>query len=101
MCALFVTITFYTEGAKILGIFHMTAYSHYQLGDRILKELAERGHEVTVITPFAEKEPTKNFKTVVLTGLVEEHESMYKRPITYKVIINYYSTIFREKGGYL
>lgn len=53
----------------------MAAYSHYQLGDIILKELAARGHEITVITPYAEQKPIKNFKQVILTGVVEELES--------------------------
>lgn len=50
----------------------MPFYSHYQLGDRLVKELAARGHEVTVITPFAEKTHIKNFKQVVLTGAIEK-----------------------------
>lgn len=63
------------NSARILGIFHAPAHSHFQLGDRILKELASRGHEVTVISPFPEKTPVKNFKQVLLTGVVEEMES--------------------------
>ncbi|KAF2889334.1 hypothetical protein ILUMI_16838, partial [Ignelater luminosus] len=61
----------FSNGARILGVFHMAAYSHYQLGDTILKELAAKGHEVTVITPYAEKKPIKNFKQVILTGVDE------------------------------
>ncbi|KAF2894451.1 hypothetical protein ILUMI_11721, partial [Ignelater luminosus] len=64
------------NSARILGVFHAPAYSHYQLGDKILKELASRGHEVTVISPFPEKTPVKNFKQVVLTGAVEELEKI-------------------------
>ncbi|KAF2905636.1 hypothetical protein ILUMI_00538 [Ignelater luminosus] len=64
------------NSAKILGVFHMPAYSHYQLGDRLLKELAARGHEVTVITPYAEKNPVKNFKQIVLTGAIEKLQPM-------------------------
>ncbi|KAF2886721.1 hypothetical protein ILUMI_19452, partial [Ignelater luminosus] len=60
------------DSARILGVFHMPAYSHHQLGDKILKELASRGHEVTVITPYQEKTPIKNFKQVVLTGVFEQ-----------------------------
>lgn len=65
------------NSARILGIFHMAAFSHHRLSDIILKELATRGHEVTVITPYAEKKPIKNFKQVVLTGAEEEFESKY------------------------
>ncbi|KAF2905635.1 hypothetical protein ILUMI_00537 [Ignelater luminosus] len=64
--------------AKILGVFHVPAYSHYQLGDRLLKELAARGHEVTVITPFEEKTPVKNFKQVLLTGSIEKLKPIMK-----------------------
>lgn len=63
--------------ARILGVFQVAAYSHHQLGDRIFKELAARGHEVTVITPYAYKEPVKNIKQIVLTGFVEQSESKY------------------------
>ncbi|KAF2905637.1 hypothetical protein ILUMI_00539, partial [Ignelater luminosus] len=69
---LFTFILCTVNSSKILGVFHMPAYSHYQLGDRLLKELAARGHEVTVITPYAEKNPVKNFKQVVLTGAIEK-----------------------------
>lgn len=80
---LIAAITCIAEGAKILGIFHMPSYSHYQLGDSILKELAEKGHEVTVITPYAEKTPVKNFKSVVLTGTADEMESMLNQTKTF------------------
>ncbi|KAK5642052.1 hypothetical protein RI129_008219 [Pyrocoelia pectoralis] len=60
-----------TNGARILGVFQMPSYSHYQLGDRILKELAARGHEVTIISPFQEKEKIKNFRTIVIENPFE------------------------------
>lgn len=67
-------LTHTAKSAKILGVFHVAAYSHYKLSDTILKELASRGHEVTVITPYAEKKPIKNFKQVILTGVLEKSE---------------------------
>lgn len=63
------------ESAKILGVFHMAAHSHFQLGDTIFRELARKGHEVTFISPYASKTPTKNLKDVVITGIAEEMES--------------------------
>ncbi|KAK9736959.1 hypothetical protein QE152_g11127 [Popillia japonica] len=42
-----------------------------------MKELAKRGHEITFFSPFPETEPVKNFKTIVLTGLVEEWNQMF------------------------
>ncbi|KAF5282234.1 hypothetical protein FQR65_LT14402 [Abscondita terminalis] len=52
--------------AKILGIFHGPAFSHQQLGSKLLRELASRGHEVTTIVPkqYAPKDKLKNFKVI-------------------------------------
>ncbi|KAK5645049.1 hypothetical protein RI129_006349 [Pyrocoelia pectoralis] len=52
--------------AKILGIFQGFSYSHQQLGNKILYELAARGHQVTALIPgpFAPKTTIKNYKSV-------------------------------------
>lgn len=60
--------------AKILVVFHMSAYSHYQLGNVLAKGLALKGHEVTMIAPISEKNPPGNFKEVFLTGEFEKME---------------------------
>ncbi|RZC41856.1 UDPGT and/or Glyco tran 28 C domain containing protein [Asbolus verrucosus] len=69
------------QGAKILGIFPVAAPSHYILGNSLMRGLAERGHDVTIISPFVEKNPPKNgtYKDIVLTGFVEEHKSLVKK----------------------
>ncbi|KAB0795641.1 hypothetical protein PPYR_12480 [Photinus pyralis] len=54
------------RGARILGIFHLQSYSHHQLGDKLFKELAARGHEVTLITGYETKENVTNLKTIVV-----------------------------------
>ncbi|KAK4877712.1 hypothetical protein RN001_010218 [Aquatica leii] len=71
-----------SNGAKILGVFPYPAYSHYQLGDRIFKELSARGHEVTVITPYKENNLTENFKQVLLTNTLAEAEGLRKNLFT-------------------
>ncbi|KAB0795113.1 hypothetical protein PPYR_11952 [Photinus pyralis] len=69
-------------GAKILGIFHAFAYSHQQLGNKILYELAARGHQVTAIipAPFVPKTPIKNYKPVTfeLPDFVHDKLDLYK-----------------------
>lgn len=65
------------ESSKILGIFPFAAHSHYALGSRLMKELAERGHEVTMITPYREKTPPKNYREIFLSGFVEKTEGWY------------------------
>ena len=46
-----------TDGANNLGIFHMPAKSHMTVHSPLMKELARRGHQVTVSSPFPEKYP--------------------------------------------
>jgi glucuronosyltransferase len=53
-----------TDGANILGIFPMPAKSHMTVYSALLKELARRGHQVTVFSQFPEKSPIQNFTDV-------------------------------------
>ncbi|PNF23058.1 UDP-glucuronosyltransferase 2B30 [Cryptotermes secundus] len=53
-----------TDGARILGIFPMPAKSHMIVHSALMKELARRGHEVTVFSPFPEKFPIPNFTDI-------------------------------------
>lgn len=47
------------NGANILGVYTMDIKSHYIIAQPLLKELAQSGHNVTVITSFK----TKNLPT--------------------------------------
>ncbi|XP_972644.2 UDP-glycosyltransferase UGT5-like [Tribolium castaneum] len=77
-----------TKSARILGIYPLPGRSHYRLGSALFRELAERGHDVTVISPFGEKDPPKNgtYRDIVLDGIFEGDEkhkgkqwNMFKR----------------------
>ncbi|CAH1101258.1 unnamed protein product, partial [Psylliodes chrysocephalus] len=50
--------------AKILGIFPSPGYSQFILGERLMGELAKRGHEVTVISEYEPSEKIKNYETI-------------------------------------
>ncbi|XP_033220022.1 UDP-glucuronosyltransferase 2B33-like [Belonocnema kinseyi] len=52
------------EGFRILGICPSTSYSHQQPFQALMKALASRGHQVTVISPVPLKKPTKNYVDV-------------------------------------
>lgn len=60
---------FCANGARILGIFPMPAPSHFFIGFRIMKELADRGHEVSVINPFPREKPIKNYRDISVAGI--------------------------------
>lgn len=62
------------NGAKILAIFHFPSKSHYILGHTLLKALAKRGHQVTMLSPFALEEPVDNYTDLVMTELLDRKE---------------------------
>ncbi|KAF2886727.1 hypothetical protein ILUMI_19447 [Ignelater luminosus] len=64
------------EGVRILGVFPGATHSHFILGHTLMKELASRGHEVTVISAFPQKTPIKNYKDVDLSEILEESDEM-------------------------
>ncbi|XP_075163346.1 UDP-glucosyltransferase 2-like [Haematobia irritans] len=55
------------QGAKILSIFPYPGPSQYIYISALLKALADRGHEVTSISTYPQKEPLKNFRDIIVT----------------------------------
>jgi hypothetical protein len=95
---LFSTTAFLTNGAKILGIFPLPGRSHYILGSSLLRELAERGHDVTMISCFSEKEPPKNgtYRDVVVSGLLEAIQgNILAYKLFFDIILNFSSNSFK------
>lgn len=60
-----------TSCAKILGIFPSPGYSQFILGEKLMLELVNRGHEVTVISPFTSSKKVDNYTVVHVSGLVD------------------------------
>lgn len=63
------------DGANILGIFPLPSPSHHILGSALLKELAKRGHHVTMLSPYPFKKPVENYTDIFLDGMLEFKES--------------------------
>ncbi|XP_021699050.1 UDP-glucuronosyltransferase 2A3 [Aedes aegypti] len=55
------------QSAKILGVFPTSSKSHYIVGSALMKALARKGHEVTVISPFPQQKPMKNYRDITTT----------------------------------
>lgn len=61
----------FNNGARILAIFQMPTKSHYILGTTLAKGLADRGHEVTLMTPYKPKDTHPKITDVFLEGVHE------------------------------
>jgi len=61
---IFISCLCNTDGANILGIFPVPAKSHMTVHSALMKELARRGHQVTVFSPFPEKHSIQNITDI-------------------------------------
>ncbi|KAI7815293.1 UDP-glucuronosyltransferase [Rhyzopertha dominica] len=61
--------------ANILGVFHYPKKDHHVLGQTLLKELAIKGHNVTMLSAF-EEISTVNYKVIYLSGLAQEKQKL-------------------------
>ncbi|XP_065077837.1 UDP-glycosyltransferase UGT5-like [Ochlerotatus camptorhynchus] len=57
------------QPAKILGVFPTASKSHYIVGSALMKALAKNGHEMTVISPFPQQKPLKNYRDITTTTI--------------------------------
>ncbi|XP_044729432.1 uncharacterized protein LOC123292782 [Chrysoperla carnea] len=57
------------DGAKILGLFPSPSKSHLILGHALLKDLAKKGHEVTMVSPFPLSKPVPNYRDIPMADL--------------------------------
>jgi hypothetical protein len=70
-------------GAKVLGIFPFQAKSHFIVASALLRELANRGHDVTVITHHPQAEKIANYtdvyvKTTMMDVMNSQGETLYE-----------------------
>ncbi|CAB0016301.1 unnamed protein product [Nesidiocoris tenuis] len=54
------------SGARILGLFPHFGVTHWYVFRPLMEELARRGHQVTVVSPFPRESPTANYEDVSL-----------------------------------
>lgn len=59
------------DAGRVLGLFPHTGRSHQMVFEPLLRELALRGHNVTVVSFFPLSNPPPNYKDLSLRGLAE------------------------------
>lgn len=70
---------------KILGIFPHEGKSHFDVFEPLLKTLAQKGHELTVISHFPQVKPIKNYKDISIRG-----ENIYLNVVNMEIIPRYH-----------
>ncbi|XP_078046354.1 UDP-glycosyltransferase UGT5 [Augochlora pura] len=59
------------SGLRILGLFPLNGRSHWVMAERLMVALAERGHQVDVVTQFPMKKPPPNYTEYSLAGTLK------------------------------
>ncbi|KAI8432279.1 hypothetical protein MSG28_004706 [Choristoneura fumiferana] len=85
---LFLVLTSTVRSLNILGIFPYHGTSHFLVFRVYLRELANRGHNVTVISHFPEKNPPANYQDISLAGTIEVLKDDMPVEKSYTSIIN-------------
>lgn len=52
--------------ANILALLPLDIASHHHVFQPILRELATRGHQVTIVTPIEDKNPPPGYKQILM-----------------------------------
>jgi glucuronosyltransferase len=72
-----------SDGAKVLGIFPFEGKSHFTVASALLRELADRGHDVTVVSHYPQTEKIANYtdvyvKTTMTDVMKGQGETLYQ-----------------------
>ncbi|XP_050344525.1 UDP-glucosyltransferase 2-like isoform X2 [Nymphalis io] len=74
---------------NILAVFPYEGRSHFLVFESLLKELAGKGHNLTVISYFPQENAIPNYRDIALEGNIEENKKWVKftEPSYYKIIV--------------
>ncbi|KAF2881572.1 hypothetical protein ILUMI_24607 [Ignelater luminosus] len=86
--AIFLHFQYVTNGANILAIFPYPFKSHFILGSTLSKALANRGHHITMLSPFLLETPIKNYEQIKITGIMEKFDSALPLNLSTSSILN-------------
>lgn len=56
------------DGLRVLGLFPIHGKSHFVISERLMRGLAERGHQVDVYSHFPQTKPLPNYTDYSLRG---------------------------------
>ncbi|XP_075147408.1 uncharacterized protein LOC142221536 [Haematobia irritans] len=65
-------------GYKYLAVLHTPSKSHFIVGSSLMRALAEKGHEVYVISPFPQKQPIKNYHDIPIPSMLNAFSEKVK-----------------------
>lgn len=96
-CGILISVS---SAYKILGVFPITAKSHFILFESLMKTLAKRGHQVDIVSHFPQKKPIKNYQDIIsLQGLMESPVNNYTIEQASQVAVDLVKIVGNEYGN--
>ncbi|XP_030745462.1 UDP-glucuronosyltransferase 2C1-like [Sitophilus oryzae] len=80
-CSILCCLVKYGEPARILGVFPMSSGSHHILVYKLMKGLADAGHDITMVTPYEQENMPKtkgNYSEIILDEMRELISAQHK-----------------------
>lgn len=81
------------NGANILGVFPINGRSHWVVYEALMKALAARGHNVTVITSFPQKTPMANYTDIDVSASFPSAVNT----ISVDIVLQYLTSVFANQ----
>ncbi|XP_060833725.1 UDP-glucosyltransferase 2-like [Rhopalosiphum padi] len=81
------------DGANILGVFPINGRSHWVVYESVMKALAARGHNVTVITSFPQKAPVANYTDIDVSATFPAAMNT----VGIEMVLKYLSSVFANQ----
>ncbi|CAG9831116.1 unnamed protein product [Diabrotica balteata] len=73
LCFVFISVV---QSYKVLIVFPGLSPSHFFLANSLGRALVKKGHEVTMVSPYEDKQPLTGYKEVVLTDFLADDDAL-------------------------
>ncbi|KAF2882091.1 hypothetical protein ILUMI_24094 [Ignelater luminosus] len=78
-----------SESYRILGLFPLPSKSHMVMFEALMKGLAEKGHQVDVLSHFLQEKPIPRYKDISVRGTVPIYVNNYSIPFIQERLRSY------------
>lgn len=69
---LLVSVNSFCKSLRIFSVLSFGSHSHFTLGSSILRALHDANHSITVVSPFPNKIPMKNYREISTADILEK-----------------------------
>lgn len=92
LCFLLLALINAATAFKVLAFLPFFASSHNKIGQSIARAIADKGHDVTIISCFPKKDPNRNYKEISTEDFLETFFKGEQKYFSWPVIMQQFLT---------